>query len=137
MTPAFALVEASIVADGFQVARAGVDELLELPVGHERLDTVKAYDLRERQRSEWPLHAGRVRVIGGEPHHESFQDSAGRCGSELLVSQPFRQRFERDAVAQLRIIAAEAGQQIERKRLPARFIRHREPVSLQIHQLLA
>ena len=76
-------------------------------------------------------------MIGGQLHHEPFHDSACRCGAELLVSQPFRQRFECYAVAQLLISAAEAGQQVERKRLPARLIPHREPVSLQIHQLLA
>ncbi len=94
-------------------------------------------DLCERQRSEWPFHAGWVRVIGGQLHQESFQDSTGRCGGEILVSQPFRQRFECYAVEHLLISAAEAGQQVQRKRLPARFTRHREPVSLQIYQVLA
>ena len=137
MTPAFALVEAAIVADRLQITSARVDQLLQLPIRHERLDAVEARDLREHQRRERLQHTCGVRVTRRELRQESLQDGPHRRGGELLAAHPRCQCLECDPVAQRGIGAAEAGDQVQRQRLAAICVRDRELVSLQVQQLLA
>ena len=137
MSPALALVEAAIVADRLQIASAGIDQLLQLLIRHERLDAIDAHDLSQDQHRERSLDTRRVGKVRSELRQEPVADRTDGRGGELLASHPRRERFERNLVTQRRIRAAEAGNEIQRKRLSADAVGDCELLGLQLQQLLA
>ena len=124
VSPAFAVDIAAMVAHRAQVVRGGSGHARPLFRRHPRFDAIGARHFRQHQRGERLAIA--IGIVAVELAEQVRLQGAQAIAVELLAAHPVRQRFEGDAVAQLRIGIAQAVGQRERALVALRAIGHHE-----------
>ena len=124
VAPAFARVEAAVVAHRRQVGRRRRDELGAFAVREERLDAIGARDLGQGERGERLGEAGFVGRAGHEARQQRRPDRLQGRRGQRPAARPVRDRVEGDLVAQLRD-RARRGSRAARARAPGARRRRR------------